>query len=330
MSMNGIDISNWQKGLNLAAVPCDFVIMKATEGTTFIDKTCNDFYKKAKVLGKCLGVYHYAKGGDAKAEAKFFLKNVKDYVGEAILVLDWESGGNSSFGKNDLTWCKTWCDYVYSKTGVKPLIYTSYFVMNKISGIVGDYKFWIAQYASNNPVYGYQVKPWNEGAYNCMMRQYTGAGRLSGYSGNLDLDKFYGNRSMWNKLAGKNTTTVSASTNNTKSNKLVVDGLFGPATVRKTQQFFKTTVDGVVSNQPLVNKKYLSAAVNSAWQFKNTPYCGSGSQVVKAMQKKFGAIADGYMGPATIKAMQKFLSVNVDGYMGHITVKAWQTWLNKH
>ena len=309
MSMNGIDISNWQKGLNLAAVPCDFVIMKATEGTTFIDKTCDNFYKKARALEKCLGVYHYAKGGDAKAEAKFFLKNVKDYVGEAILVLDWESGGNSSFGKNDLTWCKTWCDYVYSKTGVKPLIYTSYFVMNKISGNVGDYEFWIAQYASNNPVYGYQERPWNEGAYNCMMRQYTGSGRLSGYSGNLDLDKFYGNRSMWNKLTGKSTTT-SGNTNGTALNKLGVDGLFGPATVRKTQQFFKTTVDGMVSNQPLVNKKYLSAAVNNAWQFKNTSYCGSGSHVVKAMQK--------------------FLSVNVDGYMGPITVRAWQTWLNKH
>ncbi len=127
-----------------------------------------------------------------------------------------------------------------------------------------------------------------------------------------------------------NNTTASASTNNTKSNKLAVDGLFGPATVRKTQKLFKTTVDGVISNQPLVNKKYLSAAVNGAWQFKDASYCGKGSQVIRAMQKKFGAIVDGYMGPATIKAMQKFLSVNIDGYMGPNTVKAWQTYLNDH
>ena len=33
MAMNGIDISNWQKGIDLAAVPCDFVIAKATQGT---------------------------------------------------------------------------------------------------------------------------------------------------------------------------------------------------------------------------------------------------------------------------------------------------------
>ena len=32
MALNGIDISNWQSGINLAVVPCDFVVIKATEG----------------------------------------------------------------------------------------------------------------------------------------------------------------------------------------------------------------------------------------------------------------------------------------------------------
>ena len=34
MSMNGIDISSWQTGIDLSKVPCDFVIIKATEGVT--------------------------------------------------------------------------------------------------------------------------------------------------------------------------------------------------------------------------------------------------------------------------------------------------------
>ena len=29
MALNGIDISNWQSGINLAVVPCDFVVIKA-------------------------------------------------------------------------------------------------------------------------------------------------------------------------------------------------------------------------------------------------------------------------------------------------------------
>ena len=37
--MNGIDISSWQEGINLSAVPADFVIIKATEGTRFVEST---------------------------------------------------------------------------------------------------------------------------------------------------------------------------------------------------------------------------------------------------------------------------------------------------
>ena len=40
MTMNGIDVSNWQAGINLAAVPADFVIMKATQGTNYISPDC--------------------------------------------------------------------------------------------------------------------------------------------------------------------------------------------------------------------------------------------------------------------------------------------------
>ena len=35
--MNGIDISGHQQGIDLAAVPCDFVIIKATQGISFVN-----------------------------------------------------------------------------------------------------------------------------------------------------------------------------------------------------------------------------------------------------------------------------------------------------
>ena len=200
MSLNGIDVSNWQKGINLAAVPADFVIMKATEGTSYVSPDCDRQYQQAKGAGRLLGVYHYANGGNVQAEADWFLKNIQGYIGEAILVLDWEATNNSTFGSNDKNWCKSWCDYVYSKTGVKPMVYISQAFMSKISGI-GDYGLWIAQYASMDQVNGYQTTPWNEGAYSCAIRQYTSNGLLSGYSGPLDLDKFYGDATAWKKYA---------------------------------------------------------------------------------------------------------------------------------
>ena len=41
MALNGIDISDFQRGLDLTKVPCDFVICKATEGTSIVHDTCD-------------------------------------------------------------------------------------------------------------------------------------------------------------------------------------------------------------------------------------------------------------------------------------------------
>lgn len=206
MSMNGIDVSNWQKGINLKEVPADFVIVKATEGNYYISDDFERQAKQVKEAGKCLGFYHYANGGDVKEEAEFFLNNIKDYIGEAILALDWESQNNPLFGKSDFDWCKKWCDHVFNKTGVKPFIYIQQSAMNRINNI-GDYGLWIAQYADMNPT-GYQENPWNEGAYSCHIRQYASTGRLNGYSGNLDLNKAYMDKATWNKYAGKKEEVV--------------------------------------------------------------------------------------------------------------------------
>ena len=201
MALNGIDISSWQSGINLAVVPCDFVVIKATEGTGYVNPDYERAYWQAKAAGKCLGIYHYASGGNVQAEAEYFLKNAGNRVGEAMLVLDWEGRSNPAFGVNDREWVKAWCDYIAAKTGVNPVVYVQQSMMNRLQNI-GNYGLWVAQYASMEPT-GYQKNPWNEGAYTCVMRQYSSSGRLSGWDGNLDLNKFYGDRQTWNRYAGK-------------------------------------------------------------------------------------------------------------------------------
>lgn len=202
MALKGIDISHHQNGIDLTNVSFDFAIMKATEGTVFVDNCCDKFYQVAKSLGKCLGVYHYANGGDYKAEADFFLNNIKGYIGEAILCLDWERQNNPLFCTGaDNQWIKNWCDYIYNQTGVRPIVYIQRSALSRVEGI-GNYGLWVAQYGSNN-VTGYQDEPWNEGAYTCTIRQYTSNGQLPGYAGRLDLDKFYGDRTAWDKYAGR-------------------------------------------------------------------------------------------------------------------------------
>lgn len=62
MGMNGIDISNYQSTLDLAKVPCDFVIVKATQGTSYVNPSCDKHVQQALKLDKPFGVYHYISG----------------------------------------------------------------------------------------------------------------------------------------------------------------------------------------------------------------------------------------------------------------------------
>lgn len=231
MALNGIDISKWQGDINLSAVPCDFVIIKATQGTSYVNKYFDSKFNQAQALGKALGIYHYAEGRDANAEADFFCSTIGDKKNNAILFLDWEGQDNKSFGVNDSTWVSAFINRVRALTGKDCYVYTSKSVLPRFSGI--STKFWVAQYANYKPT-GYQDTPWNEGAYDCIIRQYSSCGRLSGYNGNLDLNKFYGSREDWLALAGTSQPTAQTSSN--------------PSGVKPVDEVAREVVQGIWGN----------------------------------------------------------------------------------
>ena len=198
--MNGIDISNWQNGINLDAVPYDFIIAKATQGKTYVSPDCARQVEQARARGKLFGVYHYIDGSGAIGEADFFIDNIENWVGEGMLCLDWESNQNSAWGNED--YLRQVAQRVIDRTGIPPVIYVQQSRMAQVKPIADalNCALWIAQYANMNAT-GYQDAPWNEGAYSCAIRQYSSCGRLSGYSGNLDLTKAYMDAAAWKKYA---------------------------------------------------------------------------------------------------------------------------------
>lgn len=198
MALNGIDISNWQAGIDLVAVPCDFAICKATQGTAYTSPDCCRQVELAKSAGKLFGVYHYVAGGNAQAEADFFVDSVLNWIGKGTLCVDWEENQNAAWG--DLSYLDAVCRRIIERTGVIPLVYASKAVFPWDVSKALNAGNWVAQYADMNPT-GYQDEPWNEGAYSCAIRQYSSCGRLSGYGGNLDLNKFYGDREAWQAYA---------------------------------------------------------------------------------------------------------------------------------
>lgn len=180
------------------------VIVKATQGTGYVNPYCDTDYQAAKNAGKLLGVYHYAAGGDPVEEAKYFLANVKNYIGEAILGLDWEAGQNASWG--NANWCRTFVDYVHSQTGVYPIIYVQFSAVWQVANCSNSCGLWGAGY----PTYAnswavpaflssYNFSPWS----NLTGWQYTG--------NTMDRSEFYLDADGWHKLA-KGDGTVQPTT----------------------------------------------------------------------------------------------------------------------
>lgn len=193
-----VDLSNWQAGIDIGSLGVEAVIAKATQGTFYVDPSCDRHYQLAKRLGKKLGVYHYASGGDPIAEADFFVNNIKGYLNEAILALDWEANQNSRFGEY-ASWCLPFLARVYQRTGIKPVLYMSASVVRAAdwtSIVRNDYGLWVAGYPDNRnswdiPGFPYNIAPWNFWA----IWQYSSSG------GTLDRDVFAGNAAAWDAYA---------------------------------------------------------------------------------------------------------------------------------
>ncbi len=132
--------------------------------------------------------------------------------------------------------------------------------------------------------------------------------------------------------AGVTTASTSGSSSSTSTGtKLTVDGQIGTNTVKRLQKVLGTTQDGKIDGQNSSCKKYWTSITSSVCS-----WTGGTSAVVKALQKKVGATADGLLGKNTAMAVQTYLikagyscgSSGADGYFGSGSAKALQNWLN--
>lgn len=215
MALYGLDVSKWQS-VGTGDSAKDFLIIKATEGTGYVDPNCDKHYQRAKGKGKLLGFYHFARpdlniGTDgAKREAQYFYNNCKNYFREAIPVLDWEQPGTTG----QVSWAKAWLDEVYRLTGVRPLIYMSASVVNgnNWSSISDNYGLWIAGYPNaynvkNPPTPTAGAMPYKIGSWKfwAIWQYSSGAGTLDHNIANMDANG-------WKAYAGVKTTTTTTTT----------------------------------------------------------------------------------------------------------------------
>lgn len=146
MPLKGIDVSHHNNlDTILGKITPDFCIIKATEGRTFVDP------KFAHNTDLCverhipIGFYHYARPENnmSQIEAKHFLSKVAPYLGNCILALDWEGTAL----KYPISWAKSFLDYIYTQTGIRPLIYIQASETAKLSTLYeANYGLWVAHY----------------------------------------------------------------------------------------------------------------------------------------------------------------------------------------
>lgn len=203
--MVGIDISHWNRTIEVDNPDIDFVICKATEGATYRDECFDDFMMNAINCGKLVGAYHYMSTTSSPVEqAENFINRVRPYLGEAILVLDYEGRSGEKLGGS--IGALEFLNYVYEKTGVKPLIYMNKYYLRKYNWndiAKGDYGLWLADYIdsevtlNDNVPKSTNIKPWSVQA----IRQYTSGGFIKNYDDYVDLNKAYMTKEAWYKYA---------------------------------------------------------------------------------------------------------------------------------
>ena len=200
----GIDVSHhqgkidWDRVALSSAVngyPIRFVIMKATEGSTFTDPEFLDNIRAARAAGFVCGVYHfYNPGTSPEKQAEHYINTVKLQKGDFVPVVDVERTGRSSedLQRELLVFLKA----LETHYGAKPVIYSSTkFRKRHLSGPAFDsYPFWVAHYYVSRPE---TDRPW-------LMWQFSDHASVAGIDEYTDFNVFKGSESDFNKLRIEN------------------------------------------------------------------------------------------------------------------------------
>jgi GH25 family lysozyme M1 (1,4-beta-N-acetylmuramidase) len=201
---DGVDVSHWQGTIAWTQVEnagVQFAFMKATEGTGYTDTMLARNWAATEQVGIYRGAYHFARPsvGSAPAQARYFVSKVGSFKEHGVLppVLDLEVTGG--LGPSALrTWVSTWLTTVEDLTGRTPILYfsPSFWETNLgNSTAFSRYPLWIAHYTTASA-------PRVPGGWSTWtFWQRTSSGRVSGISGNVDMNRFNGTTAQLAKLA---------------------------------------------------------------------------------------------------------------------------------
>ncbi|MDE6640348.1 MAG: hypothetical protein K2K63_07485, partial [Acetatifactor sp.] len=191
----GIDVSKWNGSIDWNAVKnsgVSYVIIRcgyrgSSQGALIEDPKFQTNIKGATAAGLKVGVYFFTQAVDereAVEEASMVLGLIKNYKISYPVFLDVESSGGraDSISKEMRTAvCKAFCQTIQNAGYTAGVYANKTWLENRMdAGALSAYKIWLAQYA-DTPTYTGRYDLW----------QYRSTGRVSGISGNVDLNLSY-------------------------------------------------------------------------------------------------------------------------------------------
>lgn len=195
----GIDVSFYNGNINWSAVKnagVDFVIIRVGgrgwgTGALYDDSCFYNYLRGAKAAGLKVGVYFYSTAVnrvEAVQEASVAVDRLAGTSLDFPIFIDTEYSGDYPNGRSDslsvaerLEVVQAFCETV-KNSGYTPGVYASeYFLFHNLEyGAVSKYCIWMASYTENNK------RPTAASRYDIW--QYTDRAKISGISGNCDLN----------------------------------------------------------------------------------------------------------------------------------------------
>ena len=200
--VRGIDVSSYQGEIDwrvLSGQGIDFAFIKATEGSSFVDRNFEYNYSEALKTELRVGAYHFfSYESSGENQAANFIKTVEKTENMLPPVVDLEFYGE--YEKNPLSReevsieLQKCLDRLEENYNVKPIIYaTARSYSRYLSGEYEDYDIWIRSMIS--------VPHFQDGR-KWTFWQYSDKGKLDGYSGEekyIDMNVFNGTREDFKK-----------------------------------------------------------------------------------------------------------------------------------
>jgi lysozyme len=206
-SIQGIDVSRWQRDIDWARVRAAgtrFAFIKATEGGDHLDPNFRDNWDAARAAGIPRGAYHFVFWcRPAQDQIRWFIRNVPRDPAALPPVLDVEWNNHSRCPKTHPAKAKQKMREMLrafeAHYGKKPIIYTDInFHEDVLEGTTefNDYPFWIRSTAAR-PEKRYHNRPWE-------FWQFTTTGRVPGIVGDVDRNAFFGSEQQFRDwMAGR-------------------------------------------------------------------------------------------------------------------------------